>query len=100
MNFRKILFFIAVTLFVSCKKIDKDMFDDNWRKKHDHSYVKENAGNFFEVGSIDIGEEGAAEISAFDPKTKKLFVVNNGTTNKIDVLDFNDPSAPVVIASI
>lgn len=56
---------------------------------------KKNPVNVIEIGSIDLGDAGAAEISAYDPVTKKLFVVNNGTTNKIDVVDLNNPAAPV-----
>lgn len=55
---------------------------------------------FKEIGSIDLGNLGASEISAFDSKTKKLFVVNNAEVNKIDVLDLSNPSQPVVIGKI
>ncbi len=52
-------------------------------------------------GSIDIGDIGAAEISAFDPATKKLFVVNNSSgNNRIEIVDLIDPSSPVVIGNI
>src|SRR5690606_2107339 len=43
---------------------------------------------------------GAAEISAYDPATKRLFVVNNGGVNKIDVIDLADPARLTVIHSI
>lgn len=57
--------------------------------------------NFSESGMIDLGESGAAEISAFDPLTKKLFVVNNTSgNNRIDVVDLSNPSSPVLITSI
>lgn len=47
--------------------------------------------NFSEVGTgIDIGDEGAAEISAYDPLTKKLFVVNNSGASQVDIIDFSD----------
>lgn len=53
------------------------------------------------VGSIDLGPTGAAEISAFDPTTKKLFVVNNtNNNNRIDVLDLSNPSSPKLMTSI
>jgi hypothetical protein len=74
--------------FASCKKDEPEFF------------VNEDAATFSEIGSIDIGDVGAAEISAFDPQTKKLFVVNNGTINKIDVLDFSDPTNIKTIATI
>ena len=65
----------------------------------------ENPASFTEIGSIDIGDTGAAEISAYDPVTGRLFVVNNfvmgnNPVNKIDVIDMSNPSAMKVIASI
>ena len=49
---------------------------------------------FSEISSLDIGDTGAAEITAFDPLTKQLFVVNNDGVREIsqvDVIDFSDP---------
>lgn len=62
--------------------------------------INENPSTFVEIGSIDIGDTGAAEISAYDPQTGRLFVVNNSGVNKIDVIDISNPSAMKVIASI
>ncbi|SFE09638.1 hypothetical protein SAMN05518672_104460 [Chitinophaga sp. CF118] len=62
--------------------------------------VNEDPATFAEIGTLDIGETGAAEISAYDPSTKRLFVVNNGTVNKIDVIDMADPTKMTVIHSI
>ena len=65
--------------------------------------LNEDPSTFAEIGSLDIGETGAAEISAYDPATKRLFVVNNDEVNKInkiDVIDFADPSKMTVIKSI
>jgi hypothetical protein len=56
-------------------------------------FVNEDPATFAEIGSIDVGDVGAAEISAYDPITKKLFVVNNSTVNKIDVLDLSNPAS-------
>ena len=42
---------------------------------------------------------GGAEISAFDPATKRLFVTN-GTTNQIDIVDISDPTYPEKVKSI
>lgn len=78
---------LAATL-LSCTESESEFF------------VNEDPATFAEVGSIDIGDVGAAEISAYDPQTKRLFVVNNGTVNKIDILDFADPSNMKVIGSI
>lgn len=44
-------------------------------------------------------DESAAEISAFDPSSKRLFVVN-GHSKAIDVLDLNDPSNITKLGSI
>jgi DNA-binding beta-propeller fold protein YncE len=62
--------------------------------------INENPTTFKEIGSITIGSSGAAEISAYDEVSKKLFTVNNSNTNKIDVIDLSDPSNPKLIASI
>ncbi|MBK6635420.1 MAG: hypothetical protein IPG38_14920 [Chitinophagaceae bacterium] len=62
---------------------------------------RENPGSFALLSSIDLGNTGAAEISAYDEKTKKLFVVNNSDgSSRIDVLDFSIPSSPVLLTSI
>ncbi|NBR37667.1 MAG: alkaline phosphatase, partial [Chitinophagales bacterium] len=47
-----------------------------------------------------MGGVGAAEITAFDPITKRLFAVNNGTVNKIDVIDLSNPASATRINSI
>ena len=88
-----LLLFICFSLF-SCSKFDVDYFKNNPRD------TKEDPSSFSEIASLDIGEAGAAEISAYDPKTKRLFVVNNSTTNKIDVVGLQNFSAIGVIATI
>lgn len=60
----------------------------------------EQASSFVEIGSIDIGDAGAAEISAYDPISQRLFAVNNGSVNKIDVIDLSNPANPTLISSI
>jgi len=84
---------VAVGLF-GCKKTVLEP------KPEPEFFVNEDPATFAEIGSIDIGDVGAAEISAFDPITKRLFVVNNGTVNKVDVIDFSNPTAMTVIKSI
>ncbi|WP_025741537.1 choice-of-anchor I family protein [Aquimarina pacifica] len=51
---------------------------------------------FTKIGSLfnGSGDEGFAEISAFDPKTNKLFIVNPNDT-ELSVWDISDPSSPV-----
>ena len=59
------------------------------------------SSTFGETGMIDLGETGAAEISSFDPLTKKLFVVNNTAgNNRIDVVNLSNPSSPILLTSI
>jgi DNA-binding beta-propeller fold protein YncE len=86
---------ISVLLFTaSCNKLDQ------YWKHNPHAAGIENAETFTEIGTIDIGDAGAAEISAYDPGTKRLFVVNNGEVNKIDVIDASNPVTLSVINSI
>ena len=67
-------------------------------------YQADAAGVFSQAGRVVLtGGEGAAEISTFDNKTKRLFVVNNGedlAAARIEVINFSDPSAPSVESSI
>ncbi len=90
MKLKLLTFLTAFALFTSCKK---DSTEPEF-------FVDEDAATFAEIGMIDIGETGAAEISAFDPITKRLYVVNNATQNKIDVLDFTDPKSIKYLSSI
>ena len=55
---------------------------------------------FKEISAITLGGVGASEISAYDPTTKKLFVVNNSDINRIDVLDLSNPTSPVLLGKI
>lgn len=47
------------------------------------------------IGTYTTGifSDSAAEISAYDPINQKIFVIN-GSTNKVDVLNIQDPSNP------
>lgn len=97
----KLLRAIAIYCFLlSCTKTINEQAPVSALQTSDAAISNENPDNFVEIGSIDLGDAGAAEISAYDPKTKKLFVVNNGTTNKIDVVDLSNPSIPSYITSI
>jgi len=52
------------------------------------------------LGRFDSGAgEGAAEISAYDPVTQRLFVLNDSDTT-IDVVDLSDPANPAAIDSL
>jgi hypothetical protein len=51
------------------------------------------------IGSYDGAAIGAAEITAFDPASKRLFVVN-GANSSVDVLDLSAPATPKLISTI
>lgn len=85
--------FAALFLLVGCE-------NDNDENPSSELGYNENPASFKEIGTITIGGTGAAEISAYDETTKKLFTVNNSSTNKIDVIDLTDPTKPVVLTSI
>ena len=51
------------------------------------------------IGTYDGAVLGAAEITAFDSASKRLFVVN-GANRSVDVLDLSAPSAPKLIGTI
>ncbi|MEM6685781.1 MAG: choice-of-anchor I family protein [Bacteroidota bacterium] len=50
--------------------------------------------NFQYKSTINVGGEGSAEISAFDPTTNKLFTVNT-ELDQISIYDISDVEAPV-----
>jgi len=83
-----------ITIFASCNN------DDNSSNEEPEVVINENPAAFKEIGSITIGGEAAAEISAYDEKTKRLFTVNNSGTNQIDVIDITDPTKPIKIGKI
>lgn len=91
MKHKLLLLSFGLIIFTACKK----------EKTEQEFFVNEDAATFAEVGMLDIGDAGAAEITAFDPSTNRLFVVNNSSAgNKIDVLDFANPASIKVISSI
>lgn len=51
------------------------------------------------VGGYDHGALGAAEIVAHDPASQRMFVVN-ALAATIDILDINDPTAPILVTSV
>ncbi len=51
------------------------------------------------IGQYDGGAAGAAEITAYDASTARLFVVN-GANGTVDVLDLADPTKPVKVGTI
>ena len=82
----KLLLLAAVAFSIaSCTKtFDREADNSIVNADNAEAVSAENASAFVEIGSIDLGDAGAAEISAYDPNTKKLFVVHNAAINKID----------------
>ena len=60
--------------------------------------IDNTAVNFEHLSSIDIGGAASAEISAYDPATKKLFVTNS-EKGGITVVDLSDPANPTEITA-
>ncbi len=51
------------------------------------------------IGGFDGAATGAAEITAYDAASKRLFVVN-GANGTVDVLDLSTPTAPVKLGTL
>lgn len=94
---KQIIIPALLLVFASCTKEI-----NNSEKSLVPAIQKQESLQFSKLSSITLqGETGAAEISAFDPATKKLFVVNNGNTgNKIDVFDLTIAANPDYLTSI
>ena len=106
---RKILLLMSsVLLLNACNKLnaDKEAAELAASKKSKESEAKtfaakQESTSFTEIKTIPVGGQGAAEISAYDPATKKLFVVNNSVgNNRIDVFDLTNINSPVILAPI
>lgn len=94
MHVKNLLPLLVIATLFACNK-----------DKNDDPFVNEDPATFAEIGSLDIGvkpvKAGAAEISAYDPITKRLFAVSNiDGDNKIVVIDFKDPAKMKVIKTI
>ncbi|MHA7058750.1 choice-of-anchor I family protein [Aquimarina sp. M1] len=77
---------ILVSMFISCNSDD----DTGVNPVNTTDLTFKKIGTF----SNGTGDEGFAEISAFDPSTNKLFVVNPNDV-EISVWDLSDPAAPI-----
>lgn len=89
---RKLFLVLSVSAFFSCKKEEVTIPLENT--------VNEDLASYQEIASINLGGLGSAEITTFDPATNRLFAVNNGTTNKIDVIDMANPASIKILSSI
>jgi hypothetical protein len=90
---------IALMMLAACTKVDQL---ENMGIPSSSANNKESSQfQSMQLGAIDLGNTGAAEISAYDPLTKKLFVVNNGTAPaRIDVINLSDPANPALLTNI
>jgi hypothetical protein len=100
---RIFLALIGLVFLFACNKEELflDSADGTALKSASIKEDRHESSTFALTGTIDIGEIGAAEISAFDPLTNKLFVVNNSSgNNRIEIVDITNPSSPVVVGNI
>ncbi|MGA0558856.1 choice-of-anchor I family protein [Larkinella sp. VNQ87] len=65
----------------------------------DPGSFQENPANFREIASTDLGGEASAEIAAYDPFTKRLFVVNNEDAPKIEVIELSSTGTSSLMAT-
>lgn len=89
---RKVLFICSLAILFGCKKNEEILPLE--------LTVSEDLSSYTEIASLGLGGLGAAEISTYDDKSKRLFAVNNSAVNKIDVIDLSNPAAPKVVGSI
>lgn len=85
MNLKSKLFIataFAVLSLSSCKKNNSTPIDLGLEP-----IIPEKIDSFSETAMIDLGGSTAAEISAYDPATKKLFVVSNDGGVKVEVVN-------------
>ena len=93
---KKWIFVCLAVVSFSCNKDD----NENPVTPPLEETVNENLESYKEISSLTLGGVGGAEITTYDPVTKRLFAVNNSTVNKIDVIDIANPVVISVIKSI
>lgn len=86
-NFLKTMLCISIINFIACN-------DDT-----DNNNNIDTTVNFKYTNTIKVGGEGAAEISAYDKKTKKLFIVN-AEAKEISVYNISNVATPTQTSSI
>jgi len=97
---KSLLLISSIVLLNACTKLSTEQ--ENSKPNTPGFAARQESTTFSEISSLAIGGgTGAAEISTFDPETKKLFVVNNSAgNNRIEVVDLSNPASPVVIGNI
>lgn len=95
----KLTFLFLLAFIVSCSDDIQELDDTQTISARGNSSNFND--NFSEINSINIGGEGAAEITAFDPGTNRLFVINvSDGFNQIEVLDISNIDNPISMGSI
>jgi hypothetical protein len=84
-NFSKLIMAFCLISVMSCNNDDDNTTQDP---------ILDTTVNFQFKTSINVGGEGASEISAYDPISKKLFTVNV-ESNQISVTNISDLNAPI-----
>lgn len=96
---------ILASLFIcfSCDNVDTAEIDSNEASKSSNAKSANFNVNFQHKATINIGGEGASEITAYDATNKKLFVVNveSKQISVINISNLNNPveENPIVIPS-
>ncbi|MBS9461941.1 choice-of-anchor I family protein [Flagellimonas sp. 389] len=99
-NYLRLLFpTILLFTFFSCDKIDDFIGDGGSDDDPVDDEIPVTQVDFGFYGTIQVGGEGASEISAFDPSTNKLFIVNVEST-EISVFDISNLNSPIKLNSI
>ncbi|WP_394750175.1 choice-of-anchor I family protein [Spongiimicrobium salis] len=102
-TYYKVAFLALVLSVSSCNKIDDFIGGGGDDDTPDTPDPTNTNVNFQFAHTIDVGGEASAEITAFDPNTNKIFVVNNDDElglNEITVYDITNINAPVQENSI
>lgn len=92
--FTPLSLFVALLFLGSCEHLDDFLGDGT----HDDT-SEEITVNFEYSSTLQVGGDGAAEISAFDAGTNRLFTVNVDT-DEITVYDISDIHAPVLVGAL
>lgn len=97
---KPLLLISSIVLLNACTKLSTEQ--EISKQKTPAFAARQESTSFAEISSLPIGGGlGAAEISAYDPATKKLFVVNNSVgNNRIEVVDLSNPASPLVSGNI
>ncbi|MEM8999841.1 MAG: choice-of-anchor I family protein [Bacteroidota bacterium] len=92
-----LLSLILLPSFISCGHIDDFIGDGGGGD--DDSPIEMNTVDFKFLNSFQVGGEGAAEISAFDAYSQRLFVTN-AESGAISVYDLSNVGSPVYVGDI